>query len=90
MIGLVLTAILVVKRPWCYSYRYRSDHSPWDFMGVVDLSSIDWQTNSLGNSFKELGTTFGAAFGSEGMQSLFSDSSKDPSSIDDDHRIQFI
>ena len=47
-------------------------------MGVVDLSSIDWQTNSLGNSFKELGTTFGAAFGSEGMQSLFSDSSKIP------------
>lgn len=78
VIGLVLTAILVVKCPWGYSYRYRSDHSPWYFMGVVDLSSIDWQTNSLGNSFKELGTTFGAAFGSEGMQSLFSDSSKIP------------
>ncbi|MFV0559493.1 MAG: NCS2 family permease [Enterococcus sp.] len=48
------------------------------FMGVVDLQSIDWQGNSLGNSIKELGTTFGAAFGPEGMPSLFSDSSKIP------------
>ena len=32
----------------------------------------------MGNSFKELGTTFGAAFGAEGLQSLFSDSSKIP------------
>ncbi|WP_375180438.1 NCS2 family permease, partial [Enterococcus rotai] len=47
-------------------------------MGVVDLSAIDWQANSLGSSIGELGTTFGAAFGQEGMQSLFSDSSKIP------------
>lgn len=47
-------------------------------MGVVDLSSIDFQQNSLGNSIKELGTTFGAAFGPNGMPSLFSDASKIP------------
>ncbi len=47
-------------------------------MGVVDLSAIDWHANSLGSSVKELGTTFGAAFGSEGMGSLFSDTSKIP------------
>ncbi|MGX7245755.1 NCS2 family permease [Enterococcus quebecensis] len=47
-------------------------------MGVVDLSTIDWQTNSLGNSLSELGTTFGAAFGPDGMQTLFSDASKIP------------
>ena len=47
-------------------------------MGVVDTASVDWHANSLGNSFKELGTTFGAAFGAEGLQSLFSDSSKIP------------
>ena len=47
-------------------------------MGVVDLSSIDWQGNSLGSSISELGTTFGAAFGPDGMQSLFADSSKIP------------
>lgn len=50
-------------------------------MGVVDLSTIDWQANSLGSSISELGTTFGAAFGSEGMPSLFSDSSKIPQVI---------
>lgn len=45
-------------------------------MGVVDLSAVTLSTDSLGNSFQELGTTFGAAFGPEGMQSLFADSSK--------------
>ena len=44
----------------------------------VNTASVDWHANSLGNSFKELGTTFGAAFGAEGLQSLFSDSSKIP------------
>ncbi|BDP53151.1 hypothetical protein EfmJHP35_10750 [Enterococcus faecium] len=79
VIGLVLTAILVVK-------NVRGAI----LIGIVATTGIDlpnespgisrsdWQTNSLGNSFKELGTTFGAAFGSEGMQSLFSDSSKIP------------
>ncbi|WP_071130345.1 NCS2 family permease [Enterococcus timonensis] len=47
-------------------------------MGVVDVSAIDWQGNSLGNAFSELGTTFGAAFGSNGMGSLFSNASKIP------------
>lgn len=47
-------------------------------LGVVDLSAINWQQNSLGNSLGELKTTFGAAFGAEGMQSLFSDASKIP------------
>lgn len=50
-------------------------------MGVVDLGAIDWHTNSLANSFKQLGTTFGAAFGPEGMQSLFSESHKIPQVI---------
>ncbi|MFC4696893.1 NCS2 family permease [Enterococcus aquimarinus] len=50
-------------------------------MGVVDLSAVDWQANSLGNSINELGVTFGAAFGPEGMQSLFADSAKIPQVI---------
>ncbi|MEG2686196.1 MAG: NCS2 family permease [Christensenellaceae bacterium] len=45
-------------------------------MGVVDVSSINLSTDSVGASFQQLGTTFGAAFGPEGMQSLFSDPSK--------------
>ncbi|MHC5269909.1 NCS2 family permease [Enterococcus sp. LJL98] len=47
-------------------------------MGVVDLGAIDWQANSLSSSINDLGVTFGAAFGPEGMQSLFADSSKIP------------
>lgn len=46
-------------------------------LGVVNLSDIG-ATTGLGESFKELGTTFGAAFGKEGMQSLFADTSKIP------------
>jgi len=46
-------------------------------MGVVDLSNFA-ATASLGNSFDQLGTTFGAAFGSDGIASLFSDASKIP------------
>ena len=45
--------------------------------GVVDVSNLGF-ASGIGQSFAELGTTFGAAFGPEGMQSLFSDSSKIP------------
>ncbi|MEA4852851.1 MAG: NCS2 family permease [Christensenella sp.] len=45
-------------------------------MGVVDLSTINLTADSLGASFQDLGTTFGAAFGPEGMQTLFADPSK--------------
>ncbi|HHW46710.1 MAG TPA: NCS2 family permease [Clostridiales bacterium] len=49
-------------------------------IGVVDLSSIELgdYIGGLSDSFKDLGTTFGAAFGSEGMGSLFSDINKLP------------
>jgi len=49
-------------------------------MGVVDLTGIG-ATTGLGESFKELGTTFGAAFGKDGMQSLFSDAARIPTVI---------
>ena len=45
--------------------------------GVVDVSNIGF-ASGIGQSFAELGTTFGAAFGKEGMQSLFSDTSRIP------------
>ena len=47
-------------------------------MGVVDISSVNISTNSLGSAFGELGITFGAAFGSQGMGSLFSDPARIP------------
>jgi len=46
-------------------------------MGVVDVSSIG-ATSGVAESFAELGTTFGAAFGPKGMISLFSDPAKIP------------
>ncbi len=48
---------------------------PW--FGVIDLSKFSFD-NGLSNAFAELGTTFGAAFGAEGIQSLFSDVGKIP------------
>lgn len=49
-------------------------------MGVVDLTGIEFgeYIEGLSDSFKDLGTTFGAAFGAEGMGSLFSDAKKLP------------
>jgi AGZA family xanthine/uracil permease-like MFS transporter len=46
-------------------------------MKVVDLSGFGLASN-LSETFGELGTTFGAAFGKEGLGSLFSDVSKIP------------
>jgi AGZA family xanthine/uracil permease-like MFS transporter len=43
------------------------------------VTNVDFSaTAGLGDSFSQLGTTFGAAFGAEGMGSLFSDASKIP------------
>lgn len=47
-------------------------------MGVTDLSGLTNPSNSFLSSFSELGVTFGAAFGSEGMGSLFADPSRYP------------
>ncbi len=46
-------------------------------MKVVDLSAAG-TTAGIGQAFADLGTTFGAAFGKEGMLSLFSDPAKIP------------
>ncbi|MDF2685601.1 MAG: guanine permease, partial [Clostridia bacterium] len=45
-------------------------------MGVVNISTFT--TSDIGNSFSQLGETFGAALGSEGLLSLFSDPAKIP------------
>jgi AGZA family xanthine/uracil permease-like MFS transporter len=79
VIGLVLTAILVITNVrGAILIGIVATTIIAIPLGVVDLSQINTQSNSLSNSFHSLGTTFGAAFGSEGMQSLFSDSAKIP------------
>ena len=47
-------------------------------LGIVDLSTIGSSSNSLANAISELGVTFGAAFSSEGLGSLFSDPARLP------------
>lgn len=82
IIGLVLTTLLVVKNVrGAIIIGILVTTIIGILMGVVDLSTIDWQGNSLGSSINELGTTFGAAFGPEGIGSLFSDSAKIPQVI---------
>ncbi|MDW5299977.1 MAG: NCS2 family permease [Sedimentibacter sp.] len=46
--------------------------------GVVDISAASITSGGLSSSFTALGTTFGAAFGHNGMQSLFSDPTRIP------------
>lgn len=80
--GLVITAILVVLNVrGGILISIIATTVLGILMGVVDLGSINFADNSLGSSIKSLGTTFGAAFGAEGIQSLFSDSSKIPQVI---------
>ncbi|SJN44548.1 Xanthine/uracil/thiamine/ascorbate permease family protein [Marinilactibacillus psychrotolerans 42ea] len=45
-------------------------------MGVTDLSGLANPANSIGAAFSDLGTTFGAAFSSEGLGSLLADPSR--------------
>lgn len=47
-------------------------------MGVVQVSPEILAANTLGSAIDELGVTFGAAFGSEGLLSLFTDTSRLP------------
>ncbi|HAH79350.1 MAG TPA: guanine permease [Ruminococcaceae bacterium] len=44
--------------------------------GVTDFSNASITAGTLGSSFSQLGTTFGAAFGPAGMGTLFADPSK--------------
>ena len=47
-------------------------------VGLVDVSSIDFSNNHVGAAFEDLKTIFGAALGSKGLGSLFSDVSRLP------------
>lgn len=78
VISLLLMIILVVKKvPGAIFISIIASTVIGIIMGVVDVSQIGIDTN-IGKSFQELGTTFGAAFGKEGMLSLFSEPAKIP------------
>jgi AGZA family xanthine/uracil permease-like MFS transporter len=78
IIGLVLTIILLVlKVRGAILLGIIATTLIGIPMGVVDVSNIG-TTAGVGEAFSQLGTTLGAAFGKEGMLSLFTDSAKIP------------
>ena len=78
LIGLLITVILLVlKVKGAILIGIAASTLIGIPMGVVDVSAIGTTTN-ISTSFTELGTTFGAALGSEGILSLFSDPAKIP------------
>lgn len=79
IVGIVLTSVLVVKNfKGAILISIITTTILAIIFGVVDLGSIDFKANSLGSAVGHLGDTFGAAFGHQGMGTLFSDSSKIP------------
>lgn len=75
--GLLLTAVLVIRNVrGAILIGIVATTLAGIPMGVVDLSTLNFDGNHIGSAFSELGTTFLAAFG--GMQLLFSDSSRLP------------
>ena len=78
IIGLVLTVVLLVfKVKGAILIGIIATTIIGIPMGVVDISQAG-TTTGLGSAFADLGITFGAALGSEGLGSLFSDPSKLP------------
>lgn len=78
IIGLVLTVVLLVfKLRGAILIGIIATTIIGIPMGVVDVSKAG-TTQGIADSFAQLGTTFGAAFGKDGLQSLFSDVSKIP------------
>ncbi len=78
VISLVLMVVLVLKKvPGAIFISIIASTVIGIFMGVVDVSQVGVASN-VGKSFAELGTTFGAALGREGLLSLFADPSRIP------------
>lgn len=78
LIGLVLTiALLVFKVRGAILLGIIATTIIGIPMKIVDVSAIG-ATTGIAGAFKELGTTFGAALGSQGLLSLFTDSAKTP------------
>lgn len=78
LIGIVLTfVLLVLKVKGAIFISIIATTIIGIPMGVTVIPEAG-ATAGLGESFKELGQTFGAAFGKEGIQSLFADASQIP------------
>lgn len=77
LFGLMLTIVLVVKNvKGAILIGIAATTLIGIPLGVTDLTAFSNPANTLGNSISELGVTFGAAFGADGMGSLLSDPSQ--------------
>lgn len=77
LIGLIITAILMIKNiKGAILIGIVLTTIIGIPMGVTDLSALSHPANSFASTFSELGVTFGAAFGSEGLGSLLTDPSR--------------
>lgn len=77
LIGLFLVTILLIKKvPGAVLISILATTLIGIPMGVTNIHLS--AANSLGNSIQQLGTTFGAAFSSQGMGALFSSAEKLP------------
>ncbi len=78
VISLIITVVLVLKNvPGAIFIGIIVSTIIGIPLGVTDVSQIGVE-NNLSQSFSELGVTFGAAFSSKGMGSLFSDAARIP------------
>lgn len=74
---LLMTVLVILKVPGAVFISIIAATIIGIPFGVTNIGSIGIESN-IGQSFSELGTTFGAAFGSKGLLSLFSDPAKIP------------
>lgn len=79
LIGIIITFVLLIKRlKGAIFISIVVTTVIGVLMGVVNLKLINFSMDELVKPFSELGQTFGAAFGSKGMLSLFSDPARIP------------
>ncbi|MDO4680751.1 MAG: NCS2 family permease [Aerococcus sp.] len=79
LVGLVITVLLVVRQVrGAILIGILATTALHIIIEPSVLSSINFQENGLGQSFSQLGVTFGAAFGQNGFVSLFGNLSRLP------------
>lgn len=74
---ILMTALVILKVPGAVFISIIAATLIGIPFGVTNIGNIGIESN-IAQSFSELGTTFGAAFGSKGMLSLFSDPARIP------------
>ncbi|MDR3191108.1 MAG: NCS2 family permease [Lactobacillaceae bacterium] len=73
LVGLLVTTILVVKKVrGAFFLGIITTTLLGIPFGVVHLNQLNWTTTSLGASFHDFGTVFGAVFSKQGLGTLFS------------------